>query len=386
MLTLPAFSPAPVEFNKYVPGSSELAQHTISDGPYKIDSYVATKSINFSRNPAWDAASDPVRKAYVDKIVINETSTQDSVQQQLQTATPGADMEFDAFPPPSQVPALIAKGDKNLNIGETASTNPYVLYNNQSPNNNKALANVKVRQALSYAINRGNIIQVLGGPKLNPPLTHILPADIVGGEQSFDLYPYDVAKAKALLTEAGFPNGFTVKFLYRNTSQGSTKAFQTIQQDLSKVGIKVVGVPSPSADFYTKYLQVPIRCPTRRLGPLARRLGRTDWYGNAALSFFNPLFSGKPSFPPVGSNFGLYDSPAANAAITAAVNAPTQAEAKTLWAAADKQVMEDAPFFPITNPQQPNYHASQVHNTIYVPSMQQFDPTNVWIDKDKQGG
>ena len=48
--------------------------------------------------------------------------------------------------------------------------------------------------------------------------------------------------------------------------------------------------------------------------------------------------------------------------------------------------MEDAVIFPITNPQQPNYHASQVHNTIYVPSMQQFDPTNVWIDKDKQGG
>ena len=96
MLTLTAFSPAPVEFNKYVPGSADLAQHTISDGPYKVDAYVATKSITFSRNPAWDAASDTVRKAYVDKIVINETSTQDSAQQQLQTATPGADMEFDA--------------------------------------------------------------------------------------------------------------------------------------------------------------------------------------------------------------------------------------------------------------------------------------------------
>ena len=46
-----------------------------------------------------------------------------------------------------------------------------------SPNNNKALQKVKVRQALSYAINRTNIIQVLGGPKINPPLTHVLPSE-----------------------------------------------------------------------------------------------------------------------------------------------------------------------------------------------------------------
>jgi peptide/nickel transport system substrate-binding protein len=385
MLTLPAFSPAPVEINKYVPASPEAAAHTISDGPYKIDSYVATKSINFSRNPAWDAASDPIRKAYVDKIVINETLTQDSVQQQLQTNTPSADMEFDAFPPASQIPALRNKKDPLLHLGATASSNPYVVFNTASPNNNKALGNPKVRQALSYAMNRSNIIQVMGGPTLNVPLSHVLPADIVGGEQSFDLYPYNVTKAKALLKEAGFPNGFTLKFLYRPTSQSSTKGFQTIQQDLTKVGVKVVGVPSPSADFYTKYLQVPT-VALRGVWDLSLAGWGTDWFGNGALSFFKPLFSGKASFPPVGSNFGMYDSAAANTAINAAVNATSDAEAKTLWAAADKQVMEDAAFFPITNPVQPNYHAAQVHNAIYIPAIQQFDPTNVWIDKDKQGG
>jgi peptide/nickel transport system substrate-binding protein len=385
MLTMPVFSPAPAEVNQYLPDSPEAHAHTISDGPYKIDSYVATKSISLSRNPAWDAASDPIRKAYVDKIVINETLTQDSVQQQLETGTPSADMEFDAFTPASQIPGLLAKADKKLNIGPTSSSNPYVVFNTVSPNNNKALANPKVRQALSFALNRANLIQVMGGVKLNEPLSQVLPSVIVGGEKKLDLYPYNVAKAKALLAEAGFPNGFSVKFLYRPTSANSLKGFQTVQQDLSKAGIKVQGVSSPSADFYNKYLKVP-EVAQRGVWDLSLAGWGADWYGNAALSFFNPLFSGKPSFPPVGSNYGLYDSPAANAAITAAVNAPTQAEAKTLWAAADKQVMEDAAFFPITNPQQPNYHAAQVHNTIYVPSMQQFDPTNVWIDKDKQGG
>jgi peptide/nickel transport system substrate-binding protein len=385
MLTLPAFSPAPKEVDAYIPASADLAQHTISDGPYSIDSYQPTKNITFVRNPAWDPATDPVRKAYVDKIVINETVTQDSTQQQLQTGTASADMEFDNFPPPSQLPALIARKDPNLTIGPSASTNPYIVFNTASPNANKAMQNLKVRQAISYALNRTNIIQVLGGPNLNDPLSHVLPSNIVGGEQNFDLYPYDAAKAKQMLADAGFPNGLTLKMLYRNSSEGSSKTFQTAQQDLSKAGITLQGVPSPNADFYTKYLQVP-SVARRGVWDMAVAGWGADWYGNAALSFFNPLFSGQPSFPPIGSNFGLYNDPQTNSLIAQAAAAQTEQESATLWAQADRKVMEDAPFFPITNPKQANYHASQVHNTVYVPAIQNYDPTNVWLSADKQGG
>ncbi len=384
MLTMPAFSPAPKEFEAYIPASPELAAHTLSDGPYQIDSYTATKSLNFSRNPAWKADTDPVRKAYVDKIDINMTGTQDSIQQQLETGTATADMEFDAGPPPSQLPALIAKKDPNLNLGDTASTNPYVVFNTASPSNNGALKDVKVRQALSYALNRTNILQVLGGPTINPPLTHVLPPTIVGGENNFDLYPFNPDKAKSMLAAAGHAN-LTVKVLYRNKSEGSSKVFQTVQQDLSNVGITVVGVPSPNADFYTKYLQVP-SAAERGVWDLSVAGWGADWYGDAALSFFNPLFSGKTSFPPIGSNFGLYNSPAANKLIAEGAVATTKDQAATIWAQADKQVMEDAPFFPLTNPKNPNYHATQVHNAVYVPAIQNFDPTNVWLSADKQGG
>lgn len=382
MLTLSAFSPAPVESLKYLPASTELGNNFPSDGPYKVDSWVPTKSVNYSRNPAWDPASDPVRKAYVDKIVVNETVSQDSVQQQLQTGTPTADMEWDVAPPPSQLPALQAKKDQNLTIGDTAGSNPYVIYNTVSPNNNKALANPKVRQALSYAINRDHILQVLGGKTLNPPLTHVLP-DVIVGSKQVDPYPYDPDKAKQLLAEAGFPH-LTLKFLYRNATEGSSKTFQTIQQDLSKAGITVTGVPSPNADFYVKYLQVPT-VAQRGVWDLSLAGWGADWYGNAALSFFNPLFSGKPSFPPVGSNFGLYDDATTNTLIQQAIAAPTEDAAADLWAKADARVMEQAAFYPLTNNKQANYHAEQVHNAVYVPSLQNYDPTNVWLAKDKQG-
>ncbi|HET8600787.1 MAG TPA: ABC transporter substrate-binding protein [Segeticoccus sp.] len=383
VLTLPAFSPAPKEFLNYLPGSSQLAQHTLSDGPYEIQSYNPTKQIVFVRNPAWSAKSDPIRKAYVDKIVVSETGQQQSIQQQLETGSPSADMEWDSFPAPSQLPALIQKKDPNLNLGVTASTNPYILYNMVSPNNSGAMKKAAVRHAISYALDRSSMLQVLGGTKINPPLTHVLPPNILGSK-NFDLYPHNAAKAKQLLKQAGVSH-LTLKVLYRPSSQGSSKVFQTLQQDLSQVGIHVTGVTSPNADFYTKYLEVP-SVAHRGVWDMAIAGWEADWYGNAALSFFNPLFSGKPSFPPVGSNFGFYDSAAANKLIQQATVAKTTKQAEGLWAKADMQVMKDDPFFPLTSPKQANYHASQVHNAIYVPAIQNFDPTNVWLAQGKQGG
>jgi len=383
MLTMPAFSPAPKEQLQYLPASNDQAQHTISDGPYKIESYNATKNITFVRNPAWEASSDPIRKAYVDKIVVDETVSQDSAQQQLQTGTASADMEWSDFPPQSVLPGLIAKKDPNLNLGATASSNPYIVFNNVSPNNGSAMQKAPVRQALSYALNRSDMVRVLGGPKLSPPLTHVLPPDIVGS-QNIDLYKFDPTKAKQMLQQAGASN-LHLKMLYRPSSEASKNLFQVVQQNLSKIGVKVTGVPSPDADFYTKYLEVPT-VAKRGVWDIALAGWGADWFGNAALSYFGPLFSGTPSFPPNGSNFGFYNNPQVNSLVQQASTAKTESDAAALWEKADMQVMKDAAFFPITNPTQANYHASQVHNAVYVPAIQNFDPTNVWIDKAKQGG
>lgn len=172
MLALPAFSPSPVEYDQYVPASAELAQHTISDGPYQITKYNATKEIDFARNPVWDPSTDGVRKAYVDAVVVNETGNQDAIQQQLQANTPDADMEWDTFPPVSAVPQLSAKKDPNFYAGPTFSSNPYLIFNTTSPNNDGALSKVAVRKALSEAISRDHLIQDANGPIISPPLTH----------------------------------------------------------------------------------------------------------------------------------------------------------------------------------------------------------------------
>ena len=378
-LSLTAFSPAPVEYDKLIPGSAELAQATISDGPYKISKYNPAHEIDMVRNPAWDASTDTVRKAYVDAVNINETGDQDAIQQQLKANTATADMEFDTFPPVSAVPGLISSKDPNFYLGPTFSSNPYILFNNVSPNNNKALTKVSVRKALEEAINRSNLIQDLNGPIVSPPLTHVLPAGITGST-NIDLYKFDAAQAKKDLAAAGYPQGLTLKFLYRSKSSGQVKNFGTVQQDLKAAGITVVGVPVPNADFYTKYLQVP---SVAKAGTwdLAEAGWGPDWYGDAALSFFGPLFQGASAYPPNGSNFGFYNNPATNALIAQAGKEQDAAKSAALWAQADKQVMEDAAFFPITSNNQVTYHASHTHNTVFMPAYQNIDPANVWLSK-----
>jgi len=158
-----------------------------------------------------------------------------------------------------------------------------------------------------------------------------------------------------------------------------------VQQDLTKAGIKIEGVPSPNADFYTKYLQEPT-VAQRGVWDIASLSWGADWAGNAAASYFNPLLSGAPSFPPNGSNYGFYDSPATNDLIKQALGATDPQSAADAWAKADKQVMADAAIYPVANLKWSTYHASQVHNAVYLDGLQSFDPANVWLDPAKNGG
>jgi peptide/nickel transport system substrate-binding protein len=382
-LAIPALSPAPVEYLNYVPASAEIAQHFISDGPYAIQSYDPTKSIVYVRNPAWTASSDDVRKAYVDKIVVSETGNQNAIQQQLETNVPAADMGWDSPVPTADIPQLLSSHSANLTLGQTFGTDPYVLFNTVSPNNGGALSKVAVRQALEYALNRSDLVQDDGGPQISPPLSEILPNGILGS-QNYDMYPYDLSKAQSMLTAAG-QSHLHLKVLYQTSLGFEVSMFQTLQSDLGKAGITVTGVGVPSADFYTKYLEVGTQAKGG-VWDLALAQWLPDWYGNAALSFFGPLFDGSTAFPPNGSNFGFYEDPALDTLFTQASHTTSDSAAASLWGQADQLVMKDAAIFPITSPTQPVYHANQVHNAVFVPNLFQFDPTNVWLSANANGG
>jgi peptide/nickel transport system substrate-binding protein len=382
-LTLDSFAPAPIESEKYLPGSTESAQHMIADGPYKIASYVPTKSITFVRNPAWNASTDPIRKAYVNQINVTETSTPTTAQSVLETGGASGGMEFNAFPPGPALNGLadqMEAGSKNFNLGPTYGSNPYLDFNTISPNNSGALGKLAVRRAIFDAIDRAHLIQDLGGPKINPPLTHILPAGINGSQDvpaGFDPFSYDPAKAKAELKAAGYPNGLTLTVVYSAESTTEPRIFQSMEADMAPAGIKLKALAVPPQDLYVKYAYGPSTAKdgTWDIGMFG---WGPDWYGDGALTFFNPLYS-CAAVVPAGSNYTYYCNKADDALITQALAAPTEAAAAKIWAQEDENITNAAVTFQITQGLQPDYHSSFVHNAVYVPAIQNFDPTNVWL-------
>jgi peptide/nickel transport system substrate-binding protein len=390
-MTLAPFSAVPIEAEAALPGTPGVYDHMYSDGPYQITSYTPKKSIKFTRNPVWQASTDPLRKAYVDAINVDETGNQTTIYQEISTNTPNLGMTWDSRPPPADVTDLVnqvKQGSQNVGLYPSFSSNPYLVFNTVSPNDGGALGKATVRQALSYALDRTQLIKTQGGTQINQPLTHV----ISGGQSASDKipadynpYPLDTAKAKSMLTAAGFTpsSKLTIKFLYRSDSQGSAKMFQNIQAQLDALGdVNVVGVPTNQSDFYGKYLYDTSKPNAAQKGvwDMTNAGWSPDWYGNGALTWFNPLFSSPGGYPANGgSNFGLFSDPTVNSLITQALAQPTEAQADTYWAQADQAVMKAAAFYPITDPLELAVHASYVHNAVYIPLMQQFDAANVWL-------
>jgi peptide/nickel transport system substrate-binding protein len=390
-MTLAPFTATPIEAENALPGSPGVYNHLYSDGPYEISSYTPKKSIVFVRNPVWKASTDPLRKAYVNQINVDETGNQTTIYQQISTNTPSLGMTWDSLAPPADTPDLlnaVKSGSPDVGLYPTYSSNPYIVFNTVSPNNGNALKSASVRQALSYGLDRTQMIKTLGGPVVEPPLTHILPPGIDGAQDvpaNYNPYPYSQSKAKSLLATAGFTSShkLTLKYLYRSDSQGGTKLFENVQAQLNALGVvNVVGVPTNQSDFYGKYLTVTTSPTPAQTGAwdFTGAGWSPDWYGNSAVSFFGPLYSSPGGFPVNGgSNFGYFADPTVNSLITQALSQTTEEQADAYWAKADQAVMSAAAIYPITSNNEFAAHASYVHNAVYIPILQQYDAANVWL-------
>ena len=391
-MTLAPFTATPIESEDALPGSPGVYSHMYADGPYEMASYTPKKSIKFVRNPVWKASTDPLRHAYVNAINVDETGDQTTIYQEITTNTPALGMTWDSLAPPADDLSLLSQvkssSNTTVNFAQTYSSNPYIVFNTISPNNSGALAKTTVRQALSYAIDRTQLLKTLGGPEINPPLTHILPPGIDGAQDvpaNYNPYPYNQAKAKQLLTAAGFTpsNKLTLKYLYRSDAQASTKLFQNLQSQLDALGnVTLTGVPTNQSDFYGKYLYATAS-PTpaaKGVWDITGAGWSPDWYGDSAVSFFNPLYSAPGGFPPNGgSNFGYFSNATVSSDIKTALLQTTEPAADQYWAKADEAVMSAAAIYPITSNNEFAVHASYVHNAVYLPETQQFDAANVWL-------
>ncbi len=275
MLSLPMPAPVALETLDYVPDSPDFRANFIGSGPYTIGEYTPDTSLKLVRNPAWKPESDPLRKAYVDEIDITMGLQADAIMQQLQSGD--GDLAYDINVPTAILATLAATGDEKLTAMSSGNTN-FLFINTVSDNNKGALKDLRVRQALEYAVDKAAIVQQWGGSTVAEPANGIFGIGVLGYHK-FDLYPSpeakgDPEKAKALLAEAGFPDGITLKMPYRNKDLEVATA-ATLQASLARAGITLEMTPVTAADYYSKFMTNPVNTKEGTSRPWAGR--RTGW-------------------------------------------------------------------------------------------------------------
>jgi peptide/nickel transport system substrate-binding protein len=375
-------SPVPAEYLEFLPDSPEHRAHTISCGPYRITRYITGREINVGRNPVWDPATDPIRKAYVDSMQIVQGVSQQSVQQQLEAGT--ADISWDQVPPTVDMAALIASKDPNLILGPPGPhyiAQLYMSINVMSNNVDGAFKKLKVRQALEFAVDRFAVTQIYGGPEVAKPHTQAILTDVAGYRPEWDPYPTpgnrgDPAKARQLLTEAGYPNGVPVKLLYRTSSVHPMIA-QTVQASLEKAGFAVTLLPATASDFYAKYLQNPENAK-RGVWDVGIAAWFPDWFGINGRAMTEVLFDGR-TIGPNSQDYGGYNSDDVNRLIDQALSAPTEAASFTAWTDAATRVIEDAAIVPLVEYKQATYHSARTKNCVFSLLGFNCDLTAVWL-------
>jgi peptide/nickel transport system substrate-binding protein len=176
----------------------QFAFEPVGTGPFYLDSWSKGQEIVLSKHSGYYAG--PAR---VDRLVFKV------IREELVALMAFGRKEIDVVPV-RELPAYKAMAGREASFNVTRSfAGYYLLYVNGTK---RPLNDVRVRRALSYALDRPTMYKALAGmiqpnPSIFSPVTF-------GHTRDIPSYDYDLARAKQLLTEAGYPNGFKIKINY----------------------------------------------------------------------------------------------------------------------------------------------------------------------------
>ena len=297
----------------------DLAKNTYGAGPYMID---ASQTVSGSK---WVYVPNPnyydQSKIYWPKIEMSYYADQNSAMQAFK-----AGQIMYMVTDPLTANANVA----TLPAGARAIYSPAqwtgVIFSDRSGSVVKPTGDVRVRQALNYATDKAAIVKALFG-QFGAPTNQLQVEGFIGYDKANDsAYPYDPAKAKALLAEAGYPNGFEITIAYvKNTlNEGQ---FTAIQSQWKEVGVTVKGYTMAST---------PEIATLAAKGNIGGILGQSN--SNSPYLAYNQPLAKTGSYNIYGST-----NPELDKLYVAAVNAPASGQ-EAAWKAVHKWVVDQAWF------------------------------------------
>lgn len=332
----PTFTPFP----KGTGGKGEFDREPIASGPYQVASYKRGASLTLDRNEHWDPGTDTVRKALPDHFAWTFGLDGATIDERM-IANQGDDASAIAGGSGIQ-PATVARIQTPAVRGRTLSgltgcTTYLGLNTTKAP-----LDQVKVRQAIAYAVNKATQVDAVGGTAKAQQATSIQPPTVVG-RKSYDPYPSeggkgDLAAARRLLGEAGARDGFALTLDIRSQPYMQQQGV-AIQQALAPLKIKVKLNTIDTATYYEA-----IGTPSHQ-HDAAITGWCPDWPSGA--TFLPPLFDGRHISAKGNQNLAQLEDKAVNNRIDAIAAMKDVDRQNAAYGELDEQIMKLAPVVPL---------------------------------------
>ncbi len=308
-------------------GTEGLAKTPVGTGPYVFVERVEGDRLTVNPNAEYWG-----EKPSVDSLTFRAVPEDGSRVAMLQTG------EADFIYPLPAMQAANVEGTKDIAvIASPSNIMRYVTLNNDKTE----LSDPRVRQAMNYAIDKNAYAKTIFNGYASE-VNSCFPSTVSYYSPQTP-YTYDLEKAKALMAEAGYPDGFEVTIWGDNTTN-EEKGMQFVQQQLSQIGIKVNVMPM-EPNIIDSLIYVDKADATIEM-----------WYVNWSASSFDADGSMRSILysqmaPPTSANTAYYNNPEFDTLLDAGLATSDPAEMATIYADAQKIVWEDAPWLFLGNDQ-----------------------------------
>jgi ABC-type transport system substrate-binding protein len=216
----------------------------------------------------------------------------------------------------------------------------------------------RVRQALNYALDKRHTARLLNGTTV--PSHGILPPGMLGRDPDLAPYPHDVARARALLAEAGYPHGLDLDYLTTNDEE-TEKVAASLQSDLAAAGVRVHITVTSWATWQTEN--------GRPDGaPFAFAAWAADYPDPT--NFFDPRFHSRSIKPEASTNDSYYGNPELDALLDAARAELDVGKRDAMYRRAERILYDDAPWIW-------DYH--RVTTEVTQPYVRGYEPHPIWM-------
>ena len=334
-------------------------ENLVCNGPYRLEFRRPRDRIRLVKNEQyWNA--DAVQLEVVDAFAVEHRITSLNMYER-------GELDWVNQIPGTVVPDLM----KQAKNGERKDFNPAPMlaaYYYKLNTNRKPLDNPKVRQALTFALDRQEIIDIaMQGPE--KPAFHLVPPGVAGYE-SPTFGKEDVAKAKALLAEAGFPEGRgfpRLEILYNTDDTHEAVAEMIRKQWQQNLGITV----TLQNESWSSYQD--------RLRAMEYDVGRQAWIGD----YIDPNTYLDLFLEDNENNQTGWSDPKYEAMIERAKTIRDPAERFEVLREAEAMLMEELPIVPIYHYVSRNLVKPHVRG--FYNNLQDTHPLNyMWIDREQK--